>query len=474
MGIIDELKGSWDLVVVGHGFAGLSAARAALEDAAAEGRSLRVAVLERAAEGDRGGSTAWTHAYLRLTGDGELDPSWQRNVRENAGARANEDYIEAFGSNVPTTLRWLHEAGVQTPSSPSPFSPSGYSWNIEGGGRAVIEAYVPRITAAGGSFFYETTARELVVAEDGSIAGLVVTAANGATVTMESRAVVLACGGFEGNPEMLTRYLPHAHQLTTVSPGTDNNRGDGIRMAVEVGADTAGQFDGAHIEPCDPRVTGPEPLVGAWYYGILVDGDGRRFMDEARQGYDLQFDRVANEIFRKQIGTAYAIIDAGAQRTVPWATAMNDGAAEPVVAETIAELATQLGIDAAALTQTVEEFNAAVQGNTINPFTPLDGIGTRGLSPAKSNFAAPLTEGPYSAWPIAPRICFTYGGLRVDGSSRVLTPAGKPVPGLYAAGEIAGIFYNEYPSGSSGLRSMTFGRLAGKAVVSDAAVALTV
>ncbi|MBF6207434.1 FAD-binding protein [Streptomyces gardneri] len=142
---------------------------------------------------------------------------------------------------------------------------------------------------------------------------------------------------------------------------------------------------------------------------------------------------------------------------------------EPVVADTIAELATQLGIDAAALTQTVEEFNAAAEGNTINPFTPLDGIGTRGLSPAKSNFAAPLTEGPYSAWPIAPRVCFTYGGLRVDGSSRVLTAAGKPIPGRYAAGEIAGIFCNEYPAGSSGLRSMTFGRLAGKAVVSDVA-----
>ncbi|MFE9327576.1 FAD-binding protein [Nocardia sp. NPDC052278] len=65
-------------------------------------------------------------------------------------------------------------------------------------------------------------------------------------------------------------------------------------------------------------------------------------------------------------------------------------------------------------------------------------------------------------------------GLRVDGSSRVLTAAGKPIPGLYAAEEIAGIFYNEYLSGSSGLRSMTFGRLAGKAVVSDAAVARTV
>lgn len=474
MAIIEELRGPWDLIIVGHGFAGLSTARAALEDAAAAGRTLRVAVLERATEADRGGSTMWTHAYLRLTGDGELDPTWVENVRANAGSRANEDYIRAFVENVPTTLRWLHEAGVETPSQPVPSSPTGYSWNVGGGGRAVIEAFVPRIVDAGGRFFYETTARHLAVGEDGSIRGLVVTASDGSTVTMESRAVVLACGGFEGDPEMLTRYLPNAYQLTTVSPGTDNNRGDGIRMAVEIGADTAGQFDGAHIEPCDPRVSDVEPLVATWFYGILVDGSGRRFMDEASQGYDLQFDRVANTIFRKQLGTAYAIIDEGIQRTVPWAVAMNSGAADPVVADTIEELAVKLGIDAETLAHTVDEFNAATAGNAIDPFTFLDGVGTRGITPPKSNFAAPLAEGPFSAWPIGPRICFTYGGLRVDGSGRVLNVAGKAIPGLYAAGEIAGIFYNEYPAGTSGLRSMTFGRLTGKTVVREAAAALAV
>jgi tricarballylate dehydrogenase len=474
MAITEELNGPWDLIVVGHGFAGLSTARAALEDAAAEGRSLRVAILERATEADRGGSTAWTHAYLRLTGEGELDPTWAENVRANAGARANEDYIQAFVRNVPATLQWLHDAGVETPSTPVPNSPTGHSWNVGGGGRAVIETYVPLITQAGGQFFYETTARQLVVGEDGSIHGLVVTASDGSTVTMHSRAVVLACGGFEGNPEMLTRYLPNAYQLTTVSPGTDNNRGDGIRMAVEIGADTAGQFDGAHIEPCDPRVDDVEPLVSTWFHGILVDGSGRRFMDEASQGFDLQFDRIANEIFRKQIGTAFAILDESIQRTVPWAVAMNSGAADPIVADTIAELAVELGIDADALTATVEEYNKATEGNAIDPYTFLDGVGTRGITPPKSNFAAPLAEGPFSAWPIGPRICFTYGGLRVDGSGHVLTPAGKPIPGLYAAGEIAGVFYNEYPSGTSGLRSMTFGRLTGKTVVREAAVALTV
>lgn len=466
----DDREGPWDLVVVGHGFAGLSAARAALEDARDAGRPLRVAILERASEEDRGGSTEWTAAYLRLTGDGELDPSWQSTVRRNAGEHANDDYIDAFSRNVPATINWLHEAGVQTPTAPSAFWPSGHSWRIEGGGHAVIEAYVPRIAAAGGRFFYETTARDLVLSADGAIAGLVVSSPDGRTVTMHTTAVVLACGGFEGNPEMLGRHLPNGERLTTVSPGTDNNRGDGIRMALAVGADRAGQYDGAHMEPCDPRVSGPEPLIGAWYYGILVDGTGRRFLDEAQEGYNLQFDRVANEIFRAQIAPAYAIIDARTERAVPWVTSMNHGA-DPVRADTIGELATKLGIDPAALSRTVEEFNAATAGNRIDPYAHTDGVGTRGLQPAKSNFAAPLDEGPFSAWPIAPRICFTYGGLRVDGASRVLTATGERIRGLYAAGEIAGIFYNEYPSGSSGLRSMTFGRLAGKAVVDDAALA---
>jgi tricarballylate dehydrogenase len=122
-------------------------------------------------------------------------------------------------------------------------------------------------------------------------------------------------------------------------------------------------------------------------------------------------------------------------------------------------------VDAAGLRATVDEYNAAA---TAVPFDPMrhDGKRAEGIEPPKSNWAQPLTEGPFEAWPVEPRICFTYHGLRVDGETRVLDGDGQPIPGLQAAGEITGIFHGTYPAGTSVLRSLTFGRLAGRVAAS--------
>jgi tricarballylate dehydrogenase len=105
-------EGPWDAIVVGHGFSGLTSAAAYLEAARAEGRTARVAVLERTDEENSGGSTRWTTAFLSLTSDRKLRPFWGQKVRETAGHLANESYIEAFYNLVPETLEWLGEHGV--------------------------------------------------------------------------------------------------------------------------------------------------------------------------------------------------------------------------------------------------------------------------------------------------------------------------------------------------------------------------
>lgn len=135
---------------------------------------------------------------------------------------------------------------------------------------------------------------------------------------------------------------------------------------------------------------------------------------------------------------------------------------DPYVADTIEELAENIGIAPERLRRTIDDFNAATPDPAgFDPSALLDGLGTGGITPPKSNFATALTEGPFRAWPVSGQICFTYGGLRVDGDTHVLDVFGRAIPGLYAAGEIAGVFYKEYPAGTSGLRSMTFGRWAG-------------
>ncbi|MFG3620608.1 FAD-binding protein [Nocardia sp. NPDC047654] len=455
---------TWDLVVVGHGVAGLAAAKSFLDHSAQAGRTARVAVLERAPRSDRGGSSAWTTAFLRLTGEGELDPSWAENMRMNSGALIDEQYVSSFYANVPATLQWLQDLGVALDKVPTPFG-TGWAWSVVGGGRAVVEKLLAKVTAQGADVFYETTAEHLVRDDEGQTTGVQVRLSDGTATVLGAAAVVLANGGFEGNHEMLSRYIADVYRLKTVSPGTMNNRGDGLRMALEVGAGTAGQFDAAHLEPCDARSASEEPLVAAWYWGILVNQAGERFMDEAERTYDIQFDSIANVTHRTQGGRSYAIIDQSVRRAVPFLDAMQSTALAPVTADTIEELAVKLGIDPQRLAATVAQYNAAAPGD-IDPLT-MDGRATTGITPRKSNYAQPLTDGPFEAWPIEPQICFTYGGVKVDAEAHVLDMDGRVISGLYAAGEVTGIFYKEYPAGTSVLRSMTFGREAGRVAAAE-------
>ena len=459
----------WDVVVVGHGAAGLTAALAYLE-ATPSGAAPRVAVLDRAPRSQRGGSTAWTTAAFRLTADAQLHPTWGEIVRATAGARANIAYIDAFYENATDTLNWIRRHGIALSSQAIPPLPMTYgkkSWFPVGGGRAIVDTLGDVIVERGATVFYQTTALRLVVGADSRLTGIIVRGSDGAERTMLADAVILASGGFEGNPEMLSRYIPNAHRLKTVAPGTEVNRGDGIRMAVEIGAASAGQFDGAHLEPVDPRSSNREALVRSWVYGIAVNSFGERFIDEAENPFDIQFDLLANRLFREHGGVGYAIIDAAIRSSVPMEY-LNDAENPPVRADTIEELAERLGLPASTLAKTVREYNEAARGGTFDP-SSLDGKSTAGLRINKSHWAVPLTTPPFEGVPVTVNICYTFGGLDTDGSARVLTTDGQPIPGLYAAGEIVGVFYEKYPSGSSVLRSLTFGRIAGQTAAAELA-----
>jgi tricarballylate dehydrogenase len=277
---------------------------------------------------------------------------------------------------------------------------------------------------------------------------------------MRERAVVIACGGFEGSKAMLSEHLgPRGADLPLVAPTLVNNTGDGLRMALDAGAGTAGDFAMFHGEPMDPRSNKPDAVVYAFPFGIVVNEAGERFFDEGTDSFDATFEAFSHEIWKNQNQRAFFIGDQTTLAVEPiQAIILTD--VPPVEAETLGALADKLTIARGGLERTVAEYNAAVTPGRFDPRVR-DGSGAPGLAVAKSNWAFPLNSPPYIAYPLTCAICFTFGGVRTDAHARLVTPRGTPIPGLYAAGEVVGLYYNRYPAGTSVLRAATFGRIAG-------------
>jgi tricarballylate dehydrogenase len=451
----------FDLIVVGCGAAGLSAAVSYLGTANEHRHPARTIVLESASEPERGGASRWTTSRFRVGQGRTFDPTWVDNMQRISGGLSDAAYCRTMESEIPNTLDFLEEHGVELQEIRMPVAAgSTHETSPKGGGRAIVEALATALLDAGGQILYETEALRLSVSADGRVNGVAVRGADGRLRTLESRAVVLASGGFEGNPEMLTQYIgANACDLKLLAPGLASNRGNGIRMAMEVGAATAGQFDMIHAELVDRRTTRPDAANYCHPYGIVVNGDAQRFFDEGSGTFEQTFELIAFEVWRNQKQTAFFIAD---QTIVayPGVLALIDTDMPPIEAATLEKLAEKLAIDPEKLIETVQTFNAAVGPEPFDP-NRRDGKSTRGIFPPKSNWAYPLDKPPYLAYPLTSAICFTYGGIRTDTSARVVTASGMPIPNLYAAGEIVGLFYHEYPAGTSVLKALTFGRIAG-------------
>jgi tricarballylate dehydrogenase len=312
---------------------------------------------------------------------------------------------------------------------------------------------------------YEAGARRLLVDDRGAITGVVVRGPGGIQ-EVRARAVVLACGGFEANPEWRTRYLGADWELARVR-GTRHNVGDGIRMALDIGAQPYGHWSGCHAVAWD--VNAPEfgdrkvlDLFQKHSYplGLIVNIRGERFVDEGADFRNYTYAKYGREILRQPRRTAWQLFD---QKTVPLLREeYRIREVTRVEAGTIEELAARCEIDAIGLSGTVREFNQAVQEGAFNPAV-LDGKGTRGVTPPKSNWAQRLDAPPYVAYGVTCGITFTFGGLRVDGRAAVLDTEDHVIPGLFAAGElVGGIFYHNYPGGSGLMAGATFGKLAGE------------
>jgi tricarballylate dehydrogenase len=462
---------SYDVVVVGCGGAGLSAALAYAEETVAQGRTPSVVVLERSPKEVRGGATRYTTARFRVDDDNVLDPTFVDTVAATH-RDVDLDYMRTLEREAPATMRFLEEHGVEMLHYPLGLATGvhgGREAAPAGGGQSIVESLATALEAIDGTeILYETDAVDLTTDERGAVDGVRVRGGDGYLRTLRAGAVILACGGFQNSKDLMAQYVgPTAGDMPMIAPGVAYNTGDGLRMATAVGGGTAGQFDMIHGEPYDRRSTYPDAVILSYPYGILVNKHAERFLDEGVEPLDRTFEEFSYEIWRNQENEAYLIGDQS-MVGVPFYEMLNTTDQDPVTADTLAGLAEALGLDPAALEATVAAYNAACGPEPFDPTTK-DGKATRGLEPPKTNWAQPIEQGPFVGYPLVCAICFPFGGVRTDAQARVVSAAGTQIPGLYAAGEMTGVFYHYYPVGTSVLRSLTFGRLAGAQVAATAA-----
>ena len=448
-----------NVVVVGAGIAGLSAAVSAAESLQDTGGT--VLLVDQAPEREAGGNTRWTSAYLRLDDVYDTGPDFVNDVVAFSGGRTDVKYVEQLADLLPETMDWAQGHGMRFRRQATYFINSVRKRQQPvGGGEAMLRALTDAARQLGVIERYDSRALRLDRSVDGSITGLFVVH-DGREYYVAADAVIIASGGFGGDPERLERALgPGGGDLLPIAPGGAWNRGDGIDMAIEAGAARDGQWDGFHAEPVDPRSDHPESIVMVFPYGIVVDRRGQRFFDEGHGTVDETYESFARLAWKRDGGIVYFITDQQFLKVDDRARGVLSPL-PPLSADSIDELALALDVPADALRETITSFNAATHDGAFDWRVP-DGLSTSGIEPVKSNWALPITDPPYLAYPISCSIVFTFGGIRVDVDSRVLRDDGLPLDGLYAAGECTGIYFGKYPGGTSVLRGMVFGKVAGR------------
>ncbi|MGH2447472.1 MAG: FAD-dependent oxidoreductase [Chloroflexota bacterium] len=469
-----------EVIVVGCGIAGLSAAVAAQEDGA------RVVVLERAPIDERGGNTRYTGAWMRMQNESDISDDFTEHFAANMGGPidpsllhltatpattwppvlrsmsfADPEVVSTLAEEAAPTLRWLRRFGVRFARLETPFLTSVQPRIApSGGGLAMIEALATHLERGGGTIHYEVAAQELIQGPTGAVEGVRCIGPGNRPVIFRTKATVLACGGFQGNAEMMAQYIgPRAAYLRAMSRGCYFNKGEGIRMALAIGAAPCGDYGGWHASPMDPRSDRAGPSIYIYPYGILVNCNGCRFVNEAPGPTDETYEGIGRAISGQPGGIAFAIVDASVA-DVPLASTAIRTEQPAVEAADLAQLAAKLDLPAVTLEESVAHYNDACVRGRFSPLE-LDGLSTRGLDPCKSNWARPVTEPPFQAWPIISSVVFTFGGLKVNKSAQALNTQGDPIPGLYVAGETMGLYYGSYTGATSVLKGAVFGRIAG-------------
>jgi len=449
-----------DVLIVGGGNAALSAAIEARQAGA------RVRLVECAPESLRGGNSRHTRnlRYLHetsnrfLTGPYREDEFWE-DLQQVTGGATNERLSRFLIRESADLGDWMIEHGARfQPALKGTLHLSRTNAFFLGGGKALLNAYYATARRLGIEVEYGVEATRLQLDGDRFVALEV--SNGGGTRIMEARTLVLACGGFEANIPWLKEYWGDAADGFVVR-GTPYNRGLMLRQMLDAGARSVGNPREFHAIAVDARAPkfdgGIVTRLDCLPFGIVVNRDARRFYDEGEDLWPRRYAIWGGLIARQPEQIAFSILDSKAiGRFMP-------SMYPAFEADSIAGVAAQLGLDAAALESTVSEFNNAVRPGSFDP-SCLDGCRTEGLTPAKSHWALPIEEPPFLAFPLRPGITFTYLGVAVDERSRVILDDGRATANIFAAGEImaGNILGRGYLAGLGMTIGSVFGRTAGQ------------
>ena len=434
-----------DCVVVGAGGAGMTAA---LEAKAA---GLNVVIVEKMAMAGgnsvkaTGGMNAAETDVQEAYGVEDSVEVFVEDTMKGGYELNNRELVTKMAEESSDAIEWLEEIGAPLPE----LSFSGGATNKrihrpEGGepvGSFIVDALIKNVEEQGIEIIYNTEAKEILTA-DNAVAGIKAEGKD-KNYTINAQAVILATGGFGANEDMYTQYRPELKGfVTTNTPGAT---GDGITMAEAVGANLV-DIEQIQIHPTVEQTTSlliTESVRGGG--AILVNKDAKRFGNEL-----LTRDVVSASIIEQEDGYAYTIFD---QQLRDSLSAIEKYVENNIVvqADTIEDLAKELGLDEATLVSTVNTWNEAVANQNDAEFGRNTGM--------EKN----ISVGPFYAIKIAPGVHHTMGGVEINTNAEVISKEDTVIPGLFAAGEVAGGVHGGNRIGGTAVTDfVVFGRIAGQ------------
>ncbi len=487
---------SCDVIVIGGGSAAFDAAVSAKKSGAD-----RIIMLEKAPEAEYGGNARYSGTGFRFVHQGaaemrelvpDVDEEYYRSL--NIAPYSREDFLadlermtegrmdvalaETLVDESNAAVHWMKEVGIKWEFlkehalvDGKRYFERGLAVHIAGGGLGQLSQWREIAEGLG----IEIRFNSPVSAIHGNmhrIEGVHVCADDG-EYDLSAKAIIACAGGFQASAEMRARYLAGNVDFVKVR-GSKHDTGEVLRYLVELGAMTAGQWQSGHMSPIDanaPDFETAQDVDGRgntqsrydYPYGITVNALGQRFFDEGEAQHSYTYAKTGRAVLAQPGSVAWQIYDqtGNDMRRYPHHVATFEEA------DTIEELARKVGLAPEVLSHTIGEYNAACSIEPAFDPTQTDGKCTEGLAIPKSNWATPIVDPPFRVFPVTCGITFTFGGLKVNTRAQVLNLLHEPIKGLYASGDIIGLFYNNYPSFTGQTRNAVFGRIAGRSAVED-------
>ncbi len=450
----------YDVAIIGGGNAAMCAAISARQDGAS------VIVLEHAPKHFRGGNSRHTRnlramhqAPTSVLTESYLEDEYWDDLLRVTGGNTDEKLARMTIRQSQRVLPWMQASGVRfQPSLTGTLSLSRTNAFFLGGGKALVNAYYLTAEKLGIAICYDTEVLDLHL--DDGFATHATISSNGFPYTVRAKTFVVSSGGFQGNIEWLKEFWGEAADNFRIR-GTPYAKGTMLKNLLGQGVQSVGdptQFHAVAIDARAPKFDGGiVTRLDCIPFSIVVNQSAKRFYDEGEDVWPKRY-AIWGRLVAQQPGQiAWSIID---QKS---ANLFMPSVFPAIQANTIAELAGKIGLDAATLEQTVAEYNAAVQPGEFNG-QKLDNCHTEGLEPAKTNWARKLDQPPFLCYPHRPGITFTYLGVKVDERARVIMQDGKPTANLFASGEImaGSILGKGYLAGFGMTIGTVFGRIAGQ------------